>query len=812
MAWNGGTGTIHLSNENTASVTIIAKGSDAQNHPYVVSAIPSNKIYGTVSVIVQSIGSFGTSDNIGGSNTIQVDCSESYNAGKDSVSIRSLTWNNGAGTVSLTNSAATKTFNISVKASNASNSPYAVNAVASNKALGLVSVIVQSTGSFGTSDNIGGTNSVQLDCSANYNAGGATAAIGSVEAYGGSISGLSIQNLDSGNTVYKITPKFTNSGGADTNTENYYYIRTPSTISNVTFSSLTWSGGTGTISLSNGVTKNIVIGAKGSNSSNSPYSVAAVPSNAALGTASVIIQSTGSFGTSDNIGGTNTVQLDCSANYNAGGATAAISSVAAYTGTDAVTVGTSLTQFDKIYKITPKYTNAAGLAVTTGNVYYIKTPADPSASVYNATGVSISGATISRSNSTVKGYKITLEKSAFVTSTHMASLTVKAQDKDNTNATKTTMILDTIDASGVWDDGGKTATVARVGNPTVPNGTTPTELAWNTTYLFKAQYKDASGSTVDSTASGATMYIKTKADPTNGAWNNGGATANFTVGTGVASLPTGATLGATLDYGKYYPITPTYTNASNSSVSLTSRTKYYKTPQEYHLSLSGNIVGRTVSAGIGDTATVTVGASYVSANHNYSVTAYVNGSAVKTGTTGTEAYNGGWTDARTLVDIPNVTNTSSNNVTITYPSTVVGSSATKKIYVVMDDPKKSGSGNNIKYSIRSLIRRGSETGTTMAAVTKDITSVYTAGVTDGKASATGVTPTTGSISIGSFAHTNVGPGSSTSPTGGGSATELSTLATYARSYKNQYAYFKVTVTGSSITTTTKWYYFALPSS
>ena len=71
------------------------------------------------------------------------------------------------------------------------------------------------------------------------------------------------------------------------------------------------------------------------------------------------------------------------------------------------------------------------------------------------------------------------------------------------------------------DEGGNKAWVTYSANVTVPDGTTPIELAYDTKYKFFARYSDHSGAAQDATgASLSVRYFKTKPDRYNNGWND----------------------------------------------------------------------------------------------------------------------------------------------------------------------------------------------------------------------------------------------------------------------------------------------------
>ena len=103
LTWNGsGTGTIKLDNGKTGTIYVRAKASNADDKPYVVSAVANNPKNGTASIVTASTGSLGL--NMSASvDSVLLDCSEIYTAGetagktagKNAVTINKGSWSGG---------------------------------------------------------------------------------------------------------------------------------------------------------------------------------------------------------------------------------------------------------------------------------------------------------------------------------------------------------------------------------------------------------------------------------------------------------------------------------------------------------------------------------------------------------------------------------------------------------------------------------------------------------------------------------------------------------------------------------------------
>ena len=690
ITWaSGGIGTITLSNANTFKhLYVSVKNTNASGGYYSVSTIEdSNHIrrYGSATIVANMTSAVGDGSTSG---AVLLDCSSVYNAGgatagvstisayndstsglniqqlntfnkvyrvepkytnasnaptvtsnyfyfrtpadpSGNVTVNSVTWSGATGTINLSNGKSDSKITIGIKGTNSSNSAYSVTAVNNSnsvKSNGTASIIAQCTSSLGQNSNVT-SGTVTLDCSAVYNAAGATAGVNAVDQYTGSTTGLSIKNLTVRDAVYKITPKYTGTDGTATTTSNVYYIRTPASndqSGNVTVNSVTWSGATGTINLSNGKSDSkITIGIKGTNSSNGAYSVTAANNSSNIksnGTASIIAQCTSSLGQNGNIT-SGTVTLDCSAVYNAAGVTASVSSVDSYTGSTSGLTIKDLT-LDTVYKITPKYTGTNGSAVTTGHLYYVRVPAASSVTVSSVSWskgvgtIKLSGSTNTGTiefdlNNTVAKKVVGLD--AYVNGIPtMASTTVPIRcistlgNSSNISANQTIFLNIEDAAKEIYGDGKNSVTfAAETASTTVPTNTglwaaklTSAQISDDTSYAIGVHAKLSNGKTKSITLTSSNdsnskhKYVTIKQDGnvvgkriTDNTWDNGGKTAAVKIESS-SSNSSAQNLAA----NTYYKITPTYKD-HEGTVQNSSHVSYIKTPA----SSSGSSASYTLS-------------------------------------------------------------------------------------------------------------------------------------------------------------------------------------------------------------------------
>ena len=299
-----------------------------------------------------------------------------------------------------------------------------------------------------------------------------------------------------------------------------------------------------------------------------------------------------------------------------------------------------------------------------------------------------------------------------------------------------------------------------------------------------------------------------------GSWSNG--SISFTKSAGTASTK-GVTLAqGTASWNNNVVTVPVLDNttATGFSVIVNAGTIYTNGQNSVAINKgawSNGTISFTKSAGTASTKSVTLQEGTESWSGN-TVSVPILDSGAATGLTisvnAVGRYNAGWADAHSKAAWPSTGGTLVDNFTFYNPSGEVGKQTSRPYYITFDTPVSSGSGANKTYSITGYVRQNGPSSSKVAKLTQDISRVYNDGYNTGKA-AGGGSSTTVTIDITTptqYSASTSSAGGAGTPAGSASATLLSTLGQYLRSYSHGFIYFKVTANN-----TVKWYTVATPT-
>ena len=588
LTWNSSTGTIALSNGTSSTFSLMLKSGHMEGSDFVEGTSPTTgtiwrRLGNTYSTAIQV---FDSTHNTAVVSKV-ISGVVPYNAGKDSVTFSSVTWDAGKATITLSNNR-TRELNVTLNTGHAE------------------------SGSFvqGTSDTTG---SIWYQNGESF-----STAVQAYDSTDGAEIGYAI--------VLGVVPY--NAGK-----------------NAVTYQSLAWNNGTGTVTLSNGKTGSF---------------------NVTLRTGHA---ESGSF----------------------------VSGTSSTTGTiwyrNGNTFSTAVQAYDSTNSAEIRYTTILGVVPFR----------EGWKSGYNSVSVSGESATLNYGESTT------------------ITVTGRAQATDTSDTTIRTITI-TAPANN-HNTGGATADVVRAKNPTIPSGTTPTMLDYGAKYSFTPRYTNAAGALVSLTDKA--QYVQVPADRYETGWsgcyntvslsettqtlaygssvtisalakasstatdkekvvtititapannhNTGGATAGVSR-TNNPTVPSGTTPTMLL-YGTTYAFTPHYTNAAGTVVPLPSKAQYVQVPAD--------------------------------------------------------RYNDGWKAAGAASSPPSTSGTLTNHATFKWPQSSAVGTNSRDYYVTIDSPESSGSGSSLKYTVEAFIRQNGTGGSKVAKTSLDITSVYNAGLTAG---------------------------------------------------------------------------------